>query len=68
MSSTGSNFVTGTAQGIAINHQDGGTKGKPPENTMGTLNSPFSQFHQIPPEKGVLHPVSFTRNSLIPVD
>lgn len=35
MSGTGSNFVTVIAQSIAINHQDGGMKGRPPREYHG---------------------------------
>lgn len=41
VSSIGSNFVTATAQSIAINHQDGGLEGRPSENIVTTTNPPF---------------------------
>lgn len=66
--STGSNFGTVTVQSIAINHQDDQMKDRPLENTMATLNPPFSRFYQAPPKKSVLYPVTFTRDDLIFVD
>ena len=35
---------------------------------MAGLSPPASQFYQELPEKSVLHPASYTRDNLIPLD